>query len=305
MARVQSARSVKLRKHTEAMMSMKFQWCVVAVPSTSWAKQVFPDLKPAEGVKRLWELVLRTVRADQPNPAAAWGEHDARLKRVSAYLAANRVSTIHFVDPTPAEDGAASTDLRVGLTDSSVWVAASSTTPNDVSFMANMPTEEVFTSPHRMKTEGWVRTSKPIFPLDREVRDAYFRFEAGECVEARAKQGNDALQSFLEIPGTRRLGEVALVDVRSPINQAGLTFFDTLFDENAACHIAFGKAYSEPVRGAEEMDEDARIAYGMNDSHAHEDFMIGTATMRVDGIRADGSIVPVMRDGMFVDAIYQ
>ena len=124
-------------------------------------------------------------------------------------------------------------------------------------------------------------------------------------MEARAKHGQDALLGFLEIPGTRRLGEVALVDVRSPINQAGLVFFDTLFDENAACHIAFGKAYTEAVAGADEMTGEARIAYGMNESHAHEDFMIGTATMRVDGIRADGGIVPVMRDGMFVDSIYQ
>ena len=172
MARSQSARAAKLKRYTEAMMSTQFQWCVIAVPTKSWARQVFPDLSPAEGVKRLWDLVLRTVRADQPNPAAAWAAHDALLKRVSAYLASQRVTGVHFFDPAPADDGAPCTDLRIGLTDSSVWVAASSTPPNGVSFMANMPTEEVFTSPHRMKTEGYVRTSKPIFPLGREVREA-------------------------------------------------------------------------------------------------------------------------------------
>ena len=154
MARSQTARATKLKRYTEAMMSTRFQWCVVAVPTRSWARQVFPKLPAALGVAKLWDLVLRTVRADESNPAAAWAVHDECLKKVSAYLATQRVTGVHFFDPVPADDGAPSTDLRIGLTDSSVWIAASSTTPNDVSFMANMPTEEVFTSPHRMKTEA-------------------------------------------------------------------------------------------------------------------------------------------------------
>ncbi len=220
-------------------------------------------------------------------------------------MARHAVRAIRYHDPTPADDGKASTDLTVSLTDAPLWVGGSGFTPEGIEFMANMPTEEVFCTPHRMKAEGWVRTSKPIFPLSREVRDAYFRFEGGECVEARARIGEDVLKSFLEIRGARRLGEVSLVDVRSPVNQTGLVFFDTLFDENAVCHIAFGSAYSECVEGAENMSPEEREAYGLNDADTHEDFMIGTPTMDVDGVTQDGKTLAIMRAGQFVDAIFQ
>ncbi len=304
LSRQRRARSRAFKSYVEAQMSMQFQWCVVAVPTEAKAKQVFPDLSPEEGFGKLWGLVLQMVRADQEDPVAAWRAHDAQLKKVAAFMAKNKVRAIRYFDATVAEDGKACTDLTVGLTDAPLWVGGSGFTPEGVEFMANMPTEEVFCTPHRMKAHGWTRTSKPIYPLQREVLGAYFRFENGECVEARAQQGEAVLKQFLDIDGARRLGEVSLVDVRSPVNQTGLVFYDTLFDENASCHIAFGKAYSECVEGAEKMSEEERVAFGLNHSDAHEDFMIGTPTMDVLGTRADGSTIDIMRAGRFVDAIF-
>jgi aminopeptidase len=302
--RASAARAKKIRRYVDAQMSNRIPWTVVAHPTTNWAQRVFPYLSAADAVERLWRLVLKMVRADLPDPVHAWGEHDARLKKICAFMARESVRAIRYFDPTPAADGKPSTDLTVGLNDAPLWIAGSSKTPQGVPFMANMPTEEAFCSPHRLKADGWVRTSKPIFPLSREVRNAYFRFEAGECVEVRAEHGEDALRQFLEIPGTRRLGEVSLVDVRSPVNQTGLVFYDTLFDENACCHIAFGRAYSECAAGTADMSPEQREAIGLNEAQAHEDFMIGTPTMDVFGIRADGSVVAVMKAGMFVDEIF-
>jgi aminopeptidase len=213
------------------------------------------------------------------------------------------VRAVRFVDEALADDGMPATDLTVGLTDAPNWVAASAATPKGVRFLPNMPTEEVFTTPHRLRVNGYARTSKPGFPLEREIRDAYFKFVDGEVVDFSAKVGQDTLQQFFEIKGAKYLGEIALVDVRSPINQSGLTFYDTLFDENAVCHMAFGTAYPTGVTGAEAMSEDEQLAYGINKSDAHEDLMIGTPTMRVTGLCANGREVAVMREGRFVEEV--
>jgi aminopeptidase len=304
MMRVNSNRSRAIKFYSHAQMSNRLPWCVIAIPTVNWAKKVFPGVPEPEAVDKLWGLVLHMVRADLPDPVAAWRAHDARLKKISAFMARERIRGIRYLDPTPAADGKASTDLTIGLTDAPLWVGGSSLTKGGVEFMANMPTEEVFCTPHSHKAAGWVRTSKPIFPLQREVLGAYFRFENGVCVEARAESGQDVLDTFLDIPGARRLGEVSLVDVRSPVNQTGLVFYDGLFDENAVCHIAFGKAYPECVEGADAMSPEALIAFGANESDTHSDFMIGTPAMHVDGIRADGSTVAIMRDGQFLDALF-
>jgi aminopeptidase len=162
-----------------------------------------------------------------------------------------------------------------------------------------MPTEEVFSTPHNQRTDGWVRTSRPCFPFERRVEDAYFRFEKGELVEFHATTGQDALEQFFQIRGARRLGEVSLVDVRSPIYQHGLIFYETLFDENAACHIAFGEAYPEGVENGAARSEGELANLGVNSADTHVDFMIGTPTMHVTGKRLDGSSVQMMQDGRF------
>jgi aminopeptidase len=168
-----------------------------------------------------------------------------------------------------------------------------------------MPTEEVFTTPHNKRTTGWVRTSKPTFPLERRVENAYFRFDAGEVVEYRAETGQDGLEQFFAIPGARRLGEVALVDVRSPVNQVNTTFYDILFDENAVCHIAFGEAYPEGMIGAAAMSEEELAAHGVNIADTHVDFMIGTPTMNLYGQCADGRTLTLMVNGQFTDEVLQ
>jgi aminopeptidase len=299
-----SARSRALKTYVNAQMSNQFQWCVVAVPTPNWAAKIYPDQPVDTAVSKLWAVVLKMVRADAPDPVAAWRAHDLRLKQIAAYLAKHEVRAVHFLDTALATDGRPATDLRVGLTDAPLWVGGSGKSQTGIDFMANMPTEEVFCTPHRMKAEGWVRTSKTIFPLAREVRGAYFRFEQGICIEASADFGGEVLQQFLEIPGARQLGEVALVDVRSPVNETGLVFFDGLFDENAACHIAFGKAYTECVAGADAMSPEEQLAFGLNESDAHDDFMIGTPTMRVTGTTRDGREVAILRDGQFVAEIF-
>ncbi len=292
-------RRQKTRFYSEAMMANKMQWCVAAVPTQAWAEQVFPGQEAAAVLEQLWQTVLRTCRVDQPDPDAAWQEHHAALTRITAFLAREQVRAVRFVDSTPGPDGKPASDLTVGLTDRPVWIAAGSTTPAGVPFFANMPTEEVFTTPHGGRTDGYVRTSRPTFPFQRTVENAWFRFEAGQVVDFSAETGQDVLEQFFAIDGTRRLGEVSLVDVRSPIHQAGVTFHEILFDENAACHIAFGEAYPAGMEGADELSSEEQAAAGVNKSDMHLDVMIGTATMDVTGLTADGREVAVMRQGQF------
>jgi aminopeptidase len=302
--KMQSARGRAFKHYSNMQMSNQFQWCVVAAPTANWAAKVFPGMPAEAAIDKLWGVVLQMVRADLPDPVAAWRAHDTRLKQISAFMARNEVRAIRYLDTALSIDGRPMTDLAIGLTDAPLWVGGSSHAKNGAEFMANMPTEEIFCTPHRLKADGWVRTSKAIFPLSREVRGAYFRFENGVCVDASADYGADALKTFLEIPGTRHLGEVALVDVRSPVNQTGLVFFDGLFDENAVCHIAFGKAYSECVAGADAMTPEEQLAFGLNESDAHDDFMIGTPTMSVIATTREGREIMIMRNGQFVDEIF-
>lgn len=302
MRRAAVSRSQKLKFYSEAIMSMQMQWCVAAMPTANWAKKMFPDLPAEDAIDRLWQLILSSVRVDQPDPVALWWEHDERLKRISLFMKSRQVRAVRFIDATTDANGQPLTDLTVGLLDASRWLAASSDTPKNVRFFANMPTEEIFTTPHRLRVNGYARMSKPGFPLSRQVDDAFFRFKDGELIEFQSTKGDDILRQMFDMRGAKYLGEVALVDSRSPINQSGALFYNTLFDENAACHIAFGRAYADAVEGGTAMNETEREAAGINDSDTHCDLMIGTPTMRVIGICADGSEVTVMQDGQFVEA---
>ena len=298
---IKRARAIKF--YTQAMMANQIQWCVAAVPTPAWAAKIFPDLPAEEAVAALWATILRMVRADQPDPAAAWTALNQQLTRVATFLQDNQVHTLHFVDTTPGPDGLPATDLLVGLAEGARWVGGASATPGGVWFQPNMPTEEVFTTPHNQRTRGYVRTSRPTFPMQREVSDAWFRFEAGAVVEHTAAAGADVLEQFFAIDGARRLGEVSLVDAGSPIFQSGLLFYEILFDENAACHIAFGEAYPECITNGGAMSRDELAAAGSNFSDTHVDFMIGTATMNVTGLCADGREVAIMRAGRFEAAV--
>jgi aminopeptidase len=251
----------------------------------------------------LWTDVLAFVRADQPDPVAAWGEVNRTLKAAADYLRSERVRAVHLFDPAPGPDGKPATDLIIGLTDRPLWVGGSAVTPAGAVFQPNMPTEEIFCTPHNRRTDGYVRTSRPSYPMQREVDGAYFRFEGGEVVEFKALVGEDVLAQFFEIDGARRLGEIALVDTGSPIFRSGRVYYEILFDENAACHFAFGEAYPECVEGGGQMGRDELAALGVNQAETHVDFMVGTPTMDVTGISEDGRQIAIMRGGQFVPQV--
>jgi aminopeptidase len=303
MRTVAETRSRKLKFYMQAMMANHMQWCVAAAPTAAWAAKVFPELAPDAAVERLWSLILRTCRADQPDPVAAWQQHDATLKRVADFLMQHQVRKLHFLDTAPGPDGKPATDLTIGLTDRPQWLGGSGErTPDGLIFFPNMPTEEVFTTPDSRVAEGYVRLSRTAFPFERAVKGASFRFAGGEVVGYDAASGKEVLDQFFAMAGTKRLGEVALVDVRSPVSRAGVVFYEILFDENAACHIAFGEAYPDAVVGGTSMSQEELQALGVNVADAHLDVMIGTPTLRVTGHCLDGSTVTIMEKGQFVPA---
>ena len=302
MRTVAVTRSQKLKFYTQAMMANHMQWCVAAVPTAAWAAKVFPELAEAEAIARLWSLILQTCRADQPDPVAAWQQHDATLKGVAGFLMQHQVRKLHFLDTAPGPDGKPATDLTIGLTDRPQWLGGSAERTDGLLFFPNMPTEEVFTTPDSRVAEGYARLSRTAFPFEREVTGAVFHFAGGQVVDYDAVTGKDVLDQFFAMDGTKRLGEVALVDARSPVSRAGVVFYEILFDENAACHIAFGEAYPDAVVGGTSMSPDALQALGVNKADAHLDVMIGTPTMLVTGHCLDGSVVTIMENGQFVAA---
>ena len=279
-----------VREFTDLSMSDSIAWCVAAAASPAWARRAYPDLGEQQALEALWDAIFSATRINTPDPVAAWREHADVLKAAKDKLNDRRYSALRFTGP--------GTDLTVGLADGHVWDGGSSTNKEGTTFMANMPTEEVFTAPHRARVDGTVRATKPLSYNGNMIDGFWLRFEAGRVVEAHADVGQDALDSILNTDeGSRRLGEVALVPASSPIEKAGVLFYETLFDENAACHIALGRAYNSTVAGSRTMDRQAQEAAGMNSSLSHVDFMIGSADVDVDGVLADGSTEPVMRRG--------
>ena len=303
MRRIAVMRREKIKFYTDAVMSNAFQWCVAGVPTQAWAQQVFPDLTADDALAKLWALIFQVCRVEASDPVAAWKEHDVALNKVVAFMARHGVTELRYLDPTPGPDGRPRTQLTLGMTDQPRWIAASSQTPAGVRFFPNMPTEEIFTTPHRLRADGWARTTKPFFPFERQVDDAWFRFEEGKVVDYSAARGQEVLDQFFAVDGARRLGEVALVDVRSPINQAGVLFYDTLFDENAVCHIAFGDAYLEGYVGADDLDETEYEGAGINKSQVHLDVMIGSPTLQITVVTAAGDEIALMENGEFVPEV--
>lgn len=268
-------------------------WLVVSLPVESWATRIFPELTPADAISRLGEEVARIVRLDQPNPTAAWREHIRQITQRCAYLNQRRYSAIHFRGP--------GTDLTVGLPEKHLWEGGSLRANNGIEFVPNMPTEEVFTLPHRDRVDGTVQASLPLSYGGQLIEDFGMTFKDGAVVEFHAGKGEDLLREILESDeGGRHLGEVALVPVSSPVAQSGRLFFNTLFDENAASHIALGRAYQTTLEGGEKISVDEFAAAGGNVSLIHVDFMIGSSAMDVDGLLSDGSAEPLMRQGEWV-----
>lgn len=302
-----------------SMMEMKQQWNVAALPTPAWAQKVFPDLPAEQALPRFWEEIRRIIRLDADDPLAAWQTHLSNLAEARSTLQSKRVRALHFYDPAPGPDGKPSTDLTIGLTDRPHWAGGTSGLGTDEDqdtqsegesgtlgtpvFLPNIPTEELFTTPHRLRVNGWTRTSRPSFPFRREVAEAYFHFEDGRVVDFSAGEDQETYEQFFAVDGTRYLGEVALVDVSSPIFRSGLTYYNTLFDENAACHVAFGKAYPIGTEGGADMSEEELLEAGVNSSDLHLDVMIGTATLDVTGQLNDGTELEIMREGRYTPAV--
>ncbi len=265
-------------------------WCVVASGSPSWAKKIFPDLEPSKAEEKLWQAIFETTRATLPDPIGAWEAHIKNLKARANYMQAKKYSALHYKGP--------GTDFTLGLPNGHKWSGAQGMAENGVIFTANMPTEEIFTLPDRNRAEGTVTATFPLSYAGSLIEDFSVTFENGRIVKVNAKKNEALLQKLVDTDeGSTRLGEVALVNATSPIGKRGHLFYNTLYDENASCHIAIGRAYRFTLIGGEELTDEEFIAAGGNVSLNHVDFMIGSPKIDIDGITQNGDREPVMRSG--------
>ena len=289
-ARASKANSMAYQPALEKIVNFDTNWNIIAYPSPSWAKQVFPDDPEDVAVGKLAEAIFAASRVDREDPIDNWAKHNAVLRERTGWLNGKRFRALQYSGP--------GTDLTIGLADGHEWEGGASLSKNGISCNANIPTEEVFTTPHCRRVYGHVVSSKPLSYQGTLIDNIAVRFEDGKIVDAKASRGEEVLNKVLDTDeGARRLGEVALVPHSSPISQSGLLFFNTLFDENAASHIALGQCYSKCfVNGANLMPQQI-AAQGGNQSLIHIDWMIGSAETDIDGILADGSKVPVFRKG--------
>ncbi|MCL2660838.1 MAG: aminopeptidase [Acidobacteriaceae bacterium] len=277
----------------ELITRHEINWTIVASATPEWAKLVFPGDREDIAVAKLWEAIFAASRINVDDPVEEWRQHGERLKQRVDMLNERRFAALHF-----KSDG---TDLTVGLADDHLWAGGGTMAGNGVYCQPNIPTEECFTTPHKDRVEGTVRASKPLSHQGTLIENIAVQFEAGRIVEASATAGEDVLNQLISTDdGARRLGEVALVPHASPIAQSGILFWNTLFDENAANHIALGQAYSTCIIDGEKMNEEELAKRGANSSLIHVDWMIGNAEMDVDGITADGSCEPLLRRGAWV-----
>ncbi|MEQ1769103.1 MAG: aminopeptidase [Devosia sp.] len=288
--RANKALSMAYRPALEKIANFDINWTIVPYPGASWAKLVFPDVGEDEAVQRLADAIFAATRIDRPDPVAAWREHNARLAERCDWLNGRRFSALKYKGP--------GTDLTLGLADNHAWMGGANASKNGIVCNANMPTEEVFTTPHRMKVDGVVRSTKPLSHNGSMIEDIAVRFEAGKIVDVKASKGLDVITKAMDTDeGGRRLGEVALVPHSSPISASGILFYNTLFDENAASHIALGQCYSECFVDGKTVTPEEVEKRGGNKSFIHIDWMIGSDQIDIDGVGADGSLTPVMRKG--------
>lgn len=289
-ATFQKAAGTGLSKYRQYVQSDKISWTVIASPSPAWAAKVFPELSEEKQVEALWEAIFKATRSDLADPVAAWNNHNDTLHEKVHYLNNKKYAKLHYTAP--------GTDLTIDLPKGHLWCGAGSINEKGDSFMANMPTEEVFTVPHKDGVNGYVSSTKPLSYGGNIIDNFTITFENGRIVKVEAEQGEEVLKHLVETDeGSHRLGEVALVPHDSPISNSGLLFFNTLFDENASNHLAIGSAYAFCLEGGKTMDREQLLENGLNQSLTHVDFMIGSAEMNIDGITEDGQTEAVFRKG--------
>ncbi len=292
-SRANVAASKASRPALELITKHAINWCIVGAATPTWARAVFPGEPEEVAVEKLWDAIFTASRIDGPDPVAAWKEHGAHLQERAARLNAKRYKALRYSGPKTA--------LEIGLADGHLWLGGGTTALNGVTCQPNIPTEEVFTTPHREHAEGIVRSTKPLSYQGTLIEEIEVRFEGGKVVEARAKTGQAVLERMLGTDeNASRLGEVALVPHSSPIAASGILFQNTLYDENAASHIALGQSYSTCMEGGDAASTEALLGRGANESLIHVDWMIGSGSLDVDGVTASGKREPVMRGGEWV-----
>jgi len=289
-SRANRARSKAYMPALELIAGFDINWTIASYASPAWARAVFPNEPEEFAVAKLWDAIFAASRVDLVDPVAAWAEHNKALHARTTLLNDKRYAALRFVGP--------GTDLTVGLADDHAWEGGASTAKNGIVCNPNIPSEEVFTTPHKDRVSGHVTSTKPLSYQGTLIEDIAVRFEDGRIVESTARMGADVLAKVLDTDeGARRLGEVALVPHSSPISASGLLFYNTLFDENAACHIALGQAYAKCIRGGDTISPEQLAAKGANKSLIHIDWMIGSRHIDIDGIASDGRAEPIMRQG--------
>ena len=289
-ARASKAVSIAGKPAMGPIVGFEVNWNIVAFPGAAWAARVFPDVPVQEAQSKLLDAIYDASRLDGADPVRNWADHTAELKTRVKWLNAQNFEALQYTGP--------GTDLRLGLAEGHIWKGGASPALNGVVCQPNIPTEEVFTCPHAYKVDGTVSATKPLAYQGTVIRDISVRFEAGKIVDATASAGEAVFRDLLGVDdGSSRIGEVALVPHSSPISQSGTLFYNTLFDENASCHIALGQSYADTVAGGSELGEDELKQKGANQSLIHVDWMIGSGDVDIDGITRTGDIVPVMRKG--------
>ena len=289
-ARVGKATSIAAKPAMGPIVGFEVNWNIVAYPGAGWAAKVFPDLDVAEAQARLMDAIYDASRIGGDDPVKNWDEHTAELKKRVKWLNEQKFDALQYSGP--------GTDLRLGLAEGHIWKGGASPARNGIVCQPNIPTEEVFTCPHAYKVDGTVAATKPLAHQGSVIEDIAVRFEAGRIVEATASKGQDVLRALLQTDdGASRIGEVALVPHSSPISQSGVLFYNTLFDENASCHIALGQCYADTIAGGSEFSPEELQQKGGNQSIIHVDWMMGSDAVDIDGITPAGEVVPVMRGG--------
>lgn len=296
MIRSQKAASTAIKEYRDRLMSNRNVWCIASIPTVAWARKVFSNANSdEEAVELLWDAIFKAIRVDQDDPVSAWEEHLTNLKKRMKFLNDHNFKYLRVKNSL-------GTDLEIELPEGHIWLGGSEYTPNGIEFIANMPTEEVFTLPKKTGVNGIVYASKPLNFNGKLIDEFYLKLENGKIVDFDAKVGLDTLKELINTDeGSHYLGEVALVSYNSPISLSGILFYNTLFDENASCHLAIGRAYPSCIKNGENMSDEELEQHGVNNSIVHEDFMFGTPDLEIIGVTRDGKEVKVFEKGNFVE----